>query len=178
MKCIALHIVFDRMMQTVHAEIIGTFRQPRCADKQSAAADSGLKEQSETMTARSIVDHLHDRPEALRCIIQDGTVRVRDDAVPLRRAVIVAEERPCNRMRSVDAEPHCPGRDLSAHGFGDAAEHRIIPEIRAVKAADFLCDLFGQEQHRLAVLQMRFGYTIEGNKSNQLKKWQYPLNFS
>ena len=23
-----------------------------------------------------------------------------------------------------------------------------------------------------------FVYTIEGNKSNQLKKWQYPLNFS
>jgi hypothetical protein len=116
-ECVGADVFVQTALQLPRGRVFpGQAGQVDRADEQPAGADAGLDDVAELVVAGEVVDHLHERPEVARQVVEDQAAAPLDELVPLPVAMElggeVGEERvlrvaqDAHRVRFLGGEPH------------------------------------------------------------------------
>ena len=127
-----------RRSESLNLRTVRNFRDTAGADEQSTVINRSFIEDTQLVIAFKVVNHLNDGSKTLRRVIEHSTVAVTYDVKPLRCRELLTGKAVKRGVSIVNKQTESTHSNRLVHTFGNSAEHRIAPEIGAVKSLDGL----------------------------------------
>ena len=122
-------------------------------DEQFAIAHLELKDESEFMVALDIVNHLHDRPIVLACVVEHHRMAGLDDGEPLPVSVHIGGETLEDGMIRIGKDAEGTRRYGLLVVLRDGLEHTEVPVVGGKKATHAEIGGIRHQQYALTFFQ-------------------------